>query len=171
MKIAFPEFGVSLILISQQIKRVKWADVRRSVECVICGPGEERGESIRVWNPFWRARALTFDKPGTLSPADSHKGLITHKLSDLRRSRNVNMKYENEDGCNKSDVRDSVGSLVEASIMPVCDGGVFVSHPKPVFRFSSQNYSKYTPYGYELLYPPTLLNGGLSLLLSFPLSS
>jgi len=50
-----------------------------------------------------------------------HKGLITHKFADLRRSRNVNMKYENEDGGNKSDVRGSVGSFMKASII-VLDG-------------------------------------------------
>lgn len=69
--------------------------------------------------------ALTFDKPYTLTQLGTHKGLITHKLSDLRRTRNVNMKYENEDGRNKSDERDSVGSFMNASIMALTGASLF----------------------------------------------
>lgn len=74
-----------------------------------------------------------------------HKGLITHKFADLRRSRNVNMKYENEDGGNKSDVRGSVGSFMKASII-VLDGLLcLVAAVESHFALSSLSPSHVSP--------------------------
>lgn len=93
-----------------------FAAVRNEPRCRRC----RRGAKGRSPPSPYRSISLE-PSADSVRASTRHKGLITHKFADLRRSRNVNMKYENEDGGNKSDVRGSVGSFMKASII-VLDG-------------------------------------------------